>query len=351
MGIIGNISFAKLDLSEDLPSYGPICQAEKSAFRARLLSQQFLTFYKGVSPVRKTTSVRQLLEETAVFVLSGSDIICKFDIEDDLLPADIDVGQISRVIENLVINASQAMPAGGMIVLGAKNILLENPIKKSLMKLSPGRYIEISVKDSGIGISAKNLERIFDPYFTTKQTGSGLGLATSYSIIHKHGGDIIVKSEIDKGSEFIVYIPASNKKLSQKKSSGKEIIMGKGHILVMDDEPVIRDIMNTSLKRLGYTSVCVPDGQKAINAYQSAMRDNQPFDAVILDMTIPGGMGGVETADLLKALDPNVKSIVSSGYATKDVMSVPERLGFCGVLTKPYSIQQLSDVLHTVLDQ
>jgi len=350
-GIIGNISFAKLDMPEDSSAYEPICRAEKSAFRARLFTQQLLTFARGGSPVRKTASVRQLLEETTTFVLSGSDSICEFNIEDDLMPADIDIGQISQVIENLVINASQAMPTGGRIILSAKNIMLKPQAKESHVKLKPGCYIEISVKDNGVGISAKNLECIFDPYFTTKQTGSGLGLATSYSIIHKHGGDIIVESEIDKGTEFIVYIPASDKKLSKKKSLGKEVIMGKGHILVMDDEPVIRDIMNTSLERLGYTSVCVPDGEEAITAYQNAMRAEKPFDAVILDMTVPGGMGGVETADLLKAIDPNVKSIVSSGYATKDVMSVPELLGFSGVLTKPYSIQQLSDVLHDVLSE
>jgi len=232
-GIIGNISFAKLDLPEDSSAYEPICRAEKSAFRARLLTQQLLTFAQGGSPVRKTASVRQLLEETATFVLSGSRSICEFNIEEDLWPADIDIGQVSQVIENLVLNASQAMPTGGRIVLSAKNITIDASHKKSLMKLKLGRYIEISIKDSGIGISPENLERIFDPYFTTKKEGSGLGLATSYSIIHKHGGDIVVSSQVNQGTSFTVYIPASEKPFPKKKLFGEKIIMGKGRILAV----------------------------------------------------------------------------------------------------------------------
>ncbi len=348
-GILGNISFAKLELDKDDPGYGPIREAEKSAFRARLLTQQLLTFSKGGTPVRKTASVAQLLREAANFVLSGSRSTCQFDIEDDLKPADIDIGQISQVIENLVINASQAMPYGGTIHVTGRNLELNAPRKTVTQQLEPGRYIEIVVRDEGIGISEENLTRVFDPYFTTKKGGSGLGLATSYSIINKHDGVISVESDVNHGTTFTILIPASDRPLPEAPVIGNTPMSGEGHILVMDDEFVIRDVIEAALDKLGYSVVTVADGRAAIDAYQSAMQDGKPFDAVILDITVPGGMGGEEAVELLKAIDPDVKAIVSSGYSTGRAMSAPETLGFAGVIAKPYSIQQLSYVLHSVL--
>jgi CheY-like chemotaxis protein len=243
------------------------------------------------------------------------------------------------------------MPTGGRILIKAYNRVIDGEDDDDIQeKLPPGRYLEIRIKDQGIGISQENIDRIFDPYFTTKRAGSGLGLATSYSIIHKHGGEIAVTSDPGHGSTFTVLIPASDKPLPRKEESSGELIMGHGRVLIMDDEPVIRNIAEATLDRLGYSVLAVDDGQKALDAYQAAMQDGNPFDVVILDITVPGGMGGVETMELLKAIDPNVKAIVSSGYATEDIMAVPERLGFRGVLTKPYNVQQLSAVLHSVIN-
>ena len=349
-GIVGNISFAKLDVPESSNAYEPLCRAEKSAFRAKMLTQQLLTFARGGSPVKKTASLKQLIEETATFILSGSNTICQFELAENLWPADVDVGQISQVIENIVLNAVQAMPDGGRIIIKAENRTIGPESVKGLSNLIPGRYLEISIKDNGAGIAEEHIANIFDPYFTTKKQGSGLGLATSYSIISKHGGDITVSSELAKGTTLTIFIPASNNSLEDHESVDTEIIMGTGKILVMDDESDIRTILAAILERLGYNVVTVENGQQAIDTYQQAIQVHQPFDAVILDITVPGAMGGVEALKFLKAINPDIKAIVSSGYATKDVMSVPERLGFCGVLTKPYNIQQLSVLLHSVLN-
>ena len=348
-GILGNISVAKLEIPKESSAYDPVCEAEKSAFRARLLTQQLLTFAKGGSPLRRVSSVAQLLKEATTFVLSGSRSCCTFDIAEDLWLAEIDVGQISQVVENLVINASQAMPQGGRILLSARNMVLDDAKEELYPRLCKGRYIEITIKDEGVGISEEDLPRVFDPYFTTKKGGSGLGLATSYSIVNKHEGSMTVEFEPGRGATFTFLIPASNKPLPEEPEMGERPIPGKGRILVMDDEMVIRKILQAALDKLGYASTAVADGQAALDAYQKAMRDNEPFDAVILDITVPGGMGGEEAIGLLKAIDPDVKGIVSSGYSTGGAMSMPELLGFRGVIAKPYSIQQLSQVLHTVL--
>ncbi|MBT3192621.1 MAG: response regulator [Verrucomicrobia bacterium] len=348
-GVLGNISFAKLDTPEDAAAYESICEAEKAAFRARFLTQQLLTFSKGGAPVRKVESVAELLKDTANFVLSGSSATCQCDIDEALWPAEIDAGQISQVMENIVINASQAMPESGTIRLMARNIELGETSEEGCPGLAPGRYLKISVQDQGLGIDPDVLPRIFDPYFTTKKGGSGLGLATSYAIIKKHDGAISVDSKVNRGSLFTVCIPASDKPLPDLPKTGDRPIPGEGRILVMDDEQVILNIIEAALIRLGYTSKCVPDGQTAVEAYREAMEKGEPFDAVILDITVPGGMGGEETVGLLMAMDSDVKAIVSSGYATGGVMSNPERKGFKAVIAKPYSIQQLSVVLHEVL--
>jgi len=347
-GIIGNISFAKLDMPADSTAYEAIARAEQSAFRAQMLTRQLLIFARGGSPVRKTASIKQLLEEVGNFVMSGSRCICEIEIEDDLRPADVDIGQISQVVENILLNAVQAMPTGGRIMLSARNATTGS-YDAVADKLDPGDYLVISIRDHGIGISPENLERIFDPYFSTKEEGSGLGLATAYSIIHKHGGEITVSSEPGEGTEFIIYIPASDKKLPDEKTSDTEIIKGEGRILIMDDEKVIRQLAEVSLTRLGYSVTAVDDGQKAIDAYRKAMGQGKPFAAVILDITVPGGMGGVETMQYLRAIDPDVKAVVSSGYTHKDVMAAPKQHGFRGVLTKPYNMHRISSVLHSVI--
>ena len=348
-GVVGNLSLMKLDVKPEDPLYGLLCDAEASALRAKLLTQQLLTFSKGGAPILKTSSMRHLLETAPRFVLSGSRAMCDNDVPEDLWPVDIDAGQISQVIENIVINASQAMPDGGVIRITAENVLVDPAMRKQCKAIKSDRAVRVVIADEGSGIPAEDLPRIFDPYFSTKTGGSGLGLATSYAIVGKHGGSISVASVPGKGTAFTLCLPASERPIEDTPPSPSAHVQGHGRILVMDDEPAILRILTASLTKLGYRVSTAPDGRSALTLYQDAMRDGDRFDAVILDLTVPGGMGGEEAIRLLRAVDPGVKAIVSSGYSSGLAMSVPELYGFKAAVEKPYSIQILSQVLHAVL--
>jgi two-component system cell cycle sensor histidine kinase/response regulator CckA len=348
-GIIGNLSFAAIELGADHPVSDPIADAEKSALRARMLTQQLLTLAKGGAPIRKVAELRDIIKDAASFVLTGSNLCCQCDITDDLWTVEVDSGQISQVIENLTINASHAMPEGGILEIGACNIILDQAEVALLPSLFPGHYVKASVKDSGCGIPEEHLSSIFDPYFTTKSEGTGLGLATAYSIVRKHDGLLTVDSTVGEGTTFTIYLPASEKPAEPAPAALPEPIMGTGHVLAMDDEEVIRKVLSRSLGLLGYTTVCVHEGVAAVAAYADALAAGKPFDAVILDLTVPGGMGGEATLHELLKLDPDVKAIVSSGYSTSTAMSSPTGAGFKGVVVKPYDVRQLSHVLSAVI--
>ncbi len=349
-GVIGNLSLMKLDLPPEAPLHEALCDAEESALRAKLLTQQLLTFARGGAPVLKTASVRHLLETVPRFVLSGTGTRCVSAVDADLAPADMDVCQISQVIENLVINASQAMPDGGTIRLTAANAVADAALKSRHRHLGAHRLVRITVEDEGCGIAPAHMARIFDPYFTTKTKGTGLGLATSDAIVRQHKGAIDVKSELGKGSVFTIWLPASEHEVEVAPSVVHEPpTPGRGRILVMDDEPSILKILVAALTKIGYRVTAVGDGRAALEAYQKAMREGARFDAVIFDLTVPGGMGGEEAVKLLRAIDPGVKAIVSSGYTDGMAISMPERCGFQAAIEKPYSIQALSRVLAAVL--
>jgi CheY-like chemotaxis protein len=238
------------------------------------------------------------------------------------------------------------MPQGGTIRLNARNATLE---ARSGLPLEAGRYVKISIQDEGLGIPQEHLGKIFDPYFTTKHQGSGLGLSMSYTTIHAHDGYIEVESEMGKGTTFRIYMPASHEKLVEKGDREDQLIKGEGRILVMDDDESIRSVTEKILMELGYDVCCASDGAETIALYQDATRSGQPFDAIIMDLTIPGGMGGKETIQQLLKIDPKVAAIVSSGYSNDPIMSEFEKYGFRGVATKPYSIEKFSWVLHDVL--
>ncbi len=349
MGVIGNLSLIKLDLPPEGPTFQALCDAEACAKRATQLTRQLLTFAKGGSPVLKTASLKHLLEATPRFLLSGAKTVCELSIAPDLFPVDIDTGQISQVIENIIINAVQAMPAGGMIRLTAENteVDTESCVRHGTLK---GREaVKIVITDEGGGIPDENLPRIFDPYFTTKSGGSGLGLATSYAIIRKHGGSIMAESIPGKGSAFTIYLPASGNPITDEAAVGEMPATGHERLLVMDDEPAILKVLAAALGKLGYRVETADSGHAALDAYREGMRTGARFDAVILDLTIPGGMGGEETLSQLKAMDPDVRAIVSSGYSSGMTMSVPARYGFRAAIAKPYSIHKLSQVLREVL--
>ncbi len=258
----------------------------------------------------------------------------------------VDLGQFSQVIHNLVINAVQAMPQGGTMQLHARNA---TPEALSGLPLEAGRYVEITLQDEGLGIPREHLSKVFDPYFTTKHKGSGLGLSMTYTTIHAHDGHIALDSEMGKGTTFRIFMPASGEELVESEDRTARLKKGTGKILVMDDEESIRKVTEKILMELGYDVSCASDGAETIALYQDAARSGRPFDAVIMDLTIPGGMGGKEAIQQLLSIDPQVTAIVSSGYSNDPIMSDFEKSGFRGVATKPYRIEKLSWVLHDVL--
>ena len=342
--ILGNVSMARMQVAPEGEPFEMLSEAETASIRAQKLTKQLLTFAKGGAPVKETTSIKDILKESPSFVLRGSKSRCEFSIAEDLWPAEIDVGQISQVINNIVINANQAMPEGGIIQVAAENLIIN---AGHGLPVNPGRYIRISIKDQGVGIAEKHLKSIFDPYFTTKHDGSGLGLATTYSIIKKHEGHITVESRLGVGTTFHIYLPASDKAVLEKEEV--RLIKGQGRILVMDDEAPLRKMVGRMLKNLGYESEFAKDGAEAIRMYKEAQESEKPYDAVILDLTIPGGMGGKEAIKKLLEIDPEVKAIVSSGYSDDPVLSNFQEYGFKGMMPKPFESQSLSKVLHEVL--
>jgi PAS domain S-box-containing protein len=344
--ILGNISLVRMKMPPDNPWYRQLEDAESASYRAKNLTQQLLTFSKGGIPHKKTMALEQLIRDSANFALRGVNVRCDFRIEEGLLLVDIDEGQIGQVFSNLVINACQAMPSGGVVRIEARNVYLW---EMSGLPLPEGRYVEISIEDQGLGIPEENLQKIFDPYFTTKQKGSGLGLAITYSIIKNHDGHIAVRSRLGAGTTFIIYLPASERVLAGPETLFEKNIRGYGRILLMDDEEIVRKVTGEILKVLGYEVEFAQDGAEAITLYAKAMESGRPFDAVIMDLTIPGGIGGREAIQKLRELDPNVKAIVSSGYSQDPILADFAAYGFRAALAKPFSSSTLSSVLYKVL--
>lgn len=344
--ILGNISIAKMFAKPGDKIFERLEEAENDCMRARVLTQKILTFSRGGAPIMKTAFISELLRDSASFALSGSNVRCEFSIPDDLWRIEVDEGQIAQAISNLIINASQAMPGGGVINLLAENIVVD---ERQGIPLNNGGYVKISVTDHGIGIPKEHFQQIFDPYYTTKRGGSGLGLAIAYSIVKRHNGYIDVKSIPGKETTFSIYLPASPKEALAEKESGEKIRGGKGKILVMDDEKMIRDVVGDMLGILGYEAGFAKDGAEAVELYKKAEQSVRPFDAVIMDLTVPGGMGGKEAVRKLAEIDPEVKAIVSSGYSDDPVMADFRKYGFSNVVAKPYNIKELGDALYEVL--
>jgi len=345
--IIGNLSLSLITVPADDDMYERLSAAKKASLRAQELAQQLLTFAKGGAPIKKTASIGTLIHDTVTFSIRGSSIRADFDTADDLWPVEVDSGQISQVVNNLAINAEQAMPSGGTLVVKCENFFLAEE-NAALSPLRVGKYVKISVRDEGIGIPEEYLKKIFDPYFTTKPKGSGLGLATSYSIVKNHDGLITVESKVGAGSLFSIYLPATDKQVAYERGRS-EPAKGKGRILALDDEEAICELVKAALTPLGYDVTTVQDGLSAIDVYKKALMDDRRFDAVISDLTIPGGMGGAECIKRLVELDPGVKAIVSSGYAMDPVMSRYREYGFCACIAKPYEVSDLGHVVHDVL--
>jgi len=341
--ILGSISLAKYYETDNKDLLGILTDAEAASNRAKELTHQLLTFARGGEPVTRLVDIAKVVNESSAFALAGSNIKLDFNITEDIWFAEADEGQLNQVFNNLVINAKQSMPEGGHI-----NIDIENFIDKN-SSLKNGKYIKISITDEGVGIPKQHIPKIFDPYFTTKNKGTGLGLSTSHSIVEKHGGYITMDSNVGQGSTFKVFLPASDDQMEDLKEVNERLIQGSGNVLIMDDEKVVRDTVGSMLERLGYEVSYSTDGEEAIDRYSSALKSKAKYDAVILDLTIPGGMGGKQTISRLRELDPDIKAIVSSGYSNNPVMSDYKNYGFCGILAKPYTLSQLSKVLDEVV--
>ncbi len=343
--IFGNITLAKMYANRQSEVYKRLEESEKAAQRARDLTYQLLTFSKGGEPVKKTISLQGLVKESANFVLRGSNVKCEFSFPADLWHVEADEGQMSQVFNNLIINAAHAMSDGGTLQAYCGNVIVD----QSDLPLSKGKYTLISIMDHGTGIPREHLSKIFVPYFTTKKKGSGLGLSTSYSIVRSHGGHITVESDLGIGTTFKVYLPASEEGKLLLSAEEERFVTGKGRILVMDDEEAVREVARGMLETLGYSVTLAKDGTEAIEIYQVAMASGEPFDSVLMDLTIPGGMGGQEAIKRLQEIDPNVRAIVCSGYSNDTIMSNYKRFGFRAVVPKPYRLKQLSGTISDVL--
>lgn len=349
--MLRNIFAAKLSLAdaEELPQDG-LEIAEKVGLQAKELAHRLITFAKGGEPMRKVGSVVQLLMNSVDLSLSGSNVRSSFLMPDDIWSVEMDDVQIRQVIRNLVTNAREAMPQGGVVTVIAENV---NVTSNSNLPLKEGRYVKWSVKDHGIGISKDNLKKIFDPYFTTKPTGSargmGLGLAICHAIINKHDGFITVESEMGVGSAFIVYLPASPQQVSVMRSGMGPDYPGRGKILVMSDDETIRHATSIVLNFLGYSAECVKNGDETIDLYRKSLEMNQPFSAVIMDLYVPGGRGAKETIKELHQIDPNVQAILSTGYLDDPVILEFEKYGFKDTVSVPYDVERIKEVLNRVL--
>jgi signal transduction histidine kinase/ActR/RegA family two-component response regulator len=344
--LLGNISLAKTYAGTDTKVVQKLAAAEKASMRAKDLTQQLLTFSKGGAPVKKVMHIKDLVTDSCSFALRGANVNCTYEFQEDLWPVDVDAGQLNQVIHNLVINADQAMPEGGIVNIKTENVVFD---KTNPLRLNAGNYVRISVADQGVGIDQQDLPRIFDPFYTNKPGGSGLGLATAFSIIKNHQGHITVESTPGKGATFLVYIPAAGKAAVESLSDDNITYSGHGHILIMDDIEEVREIAAGILSHAGYSVALASSGAEAVTMYRQALEKNAPYDAVILDLTIPGGMGGKEAAQNILALDPDAKIIVSSGYANDPIMADYANFGFSGMVPKPYKIQDLSKVVYDVL--
>ena len=339
-GLFGYVELAR-SVSKDARAIEYLEATLATMNRARALTLQLLTFAKGGAPAQRITSLVPFIQEAVQFALSGANVSCHFSLPDDVWPCNIDKNQISQVIDNIVINAQQAMPNGGFIEISASNVFTEERQHPSLAR---GHYVRVSIADRGIGIPKDVIPRIFDPFYTTKTKGHGLGLATCYSIVSCHGGCIDVESEPGKGSAFHVYLPASPEAVVAGPAT---IIMqkGSGRVIVVDDEEAIRTTVRRMVEALGYTVVCRKEGKEAIDLYVEEAKAGRRFAAMILDLTIRGGMGGKETVAEIRKLDKDLPVFVASGYANDPVMRNPRQYGFTGSIGKPFTIAELSDML------
>ncbi len=349
LGILGNVSMAKSlpGTSEKIPRL--LDEVERAALRSKELTKKLLTFSKGGSPVREQASIERLVRDSAGLVLRDTEIDPVFSFPEDLPLVEMDEGQMMQVMNNIILNARHAMPDGGKLSLGAEKV---NVGPKDVLPLKEGVYVRTCIQDNGTGMTPDVLSRMFDPFFTTKKNASGLGLALSYSIIKRHNGYISAVSEAGSGTTLCVFLPASAARQRDAVSGAglEKPVKGKGRVLVMDDEEMVRDVSAEMLDLLGYEAVCATEGEEAVSIFEHARAEGRPFGAVILDLTVPEGMGGLDTMKRLLEIDPDVRAIVSSGYSRDPIMSEYQKHGFASVIAKPYRVAEFSRVVKDVIE-
>jgi CheY-like chemotaxis protein len=339
---------AKMSVRENREAHQLLTDAEKAAFRASRLTKQLLTFSKGGAPVKEAASIGSIVADAVGFCLSGSNVDYRLDLPQDLPPVEVDRGQIDQVMNNLVINADQAMPAGGMIEVRARQLAI-GPREK--VPLGEGRYVQIEVRDWGQGIPPEHRQRVFDPYFTTKQSGSGLGLTTAYSIVKKHGGHLTYVSKAGEGTTFQLYLPVSEKETQEETELGQAPVAAGGRVLLMDDDDTVRLVVRKLLADKGFEVEAVSNPSETVRIYKEAKNGDREFDAAVLDLTVPGGKGGKETAAELLSFDPGAKLIVASGYSNDPILANYREYGFAGMIAKPFDADQLVHTLSRVIQE
>ncbi|MHC1729113.1 MAG: ATP-binding protein [Syntrophobacteraceae bacterium] len=349
--ILGNISMALLKMGSASPALRHLAEAEKACLRARDLTQKFITFSSGGGPVKSRVCMHEMVSNMISLMLSGSHVRSRVDIPDDLWGVEVDENQMRQVLTGILANAKEAMPRGGLITIKGDNldIINENALAKVVEE---GQYVRMVISDEGVGIPEENLAKIFDPYFSTKyrgsQKGMGFGLAIAHSVIKRHSGHITVDSHPGEGTTVSILIPASVAK-GRQLSVTSSVPIPRKRVLVMDDEEMLNELIQTMLEHLGYDVDIVLDGEKAIETYSQVLEAGSDYAAIILDLTVKGGMGGREAIQKLLYLNPDVKAIVSSGYSNDPIMSDYAAYGFRDVLRKPYDLEQLRAVLDSVL--
>ncbi len=346
--ILGNLSLLKEMVDKNSIVHNRLVKTEKASNKAKDLTQQLLTFSHGGAPVKNTVSLEKLIGDSVTFTLSGTKVRQHLLLDEGTWAVDIDESQMSRAMHNIAVNAIQAMPRGGLLKVTSTNLQIG---ELSNLPMKAGRYVCITFEDNGTGIAQKTLSNIFDPYFTTKDDGSGLGLAITYSVIQRHEGHITVESKENVGTSFFIYLPASDNDPPIYQENPIQVESGSGNILIMDDEQLIQETVSAMLVHLGYRVECVADGEEALNRYSDSMKIGKPFDAVIMDLTIPGGMGGQEAIKALLNLAPEAKALVSSGYSQDPVMANFRQYGFEGVITKPFELHKIATALQKVLNE
>ncbi|MEY4916251.1 MAG: hypothetical protein RL616_164 [Verrucomicrobiota bacterium] len=345
--ILANISLAKMDLPANSENHEVLAEAEQASFQAKSLTGQLLTFAKGGKPVKAAVNLELVIRDSTSFALRGKPVKSAIQIAPGLLLVEADAAQLTQVFHNLVLNACQAMPDGGLITIRAKNRTVTTADN---LLVAPGDFVEVTVHDAGCGIPAEHLDKVFDPYFTTKSTGTGLGLAVVHSIMISHLGAVTVESPAGGGTTFHLLLPVSQKIPMAVPPVEPPGTPQRHRILIMDDDAMVSRVLGKILGKLGYEVAMAPDGETALQSYQKAVADGHAFDLVVMDLTIPGGMGGKETMRRILELDPNVKAVVSSGYSHDPVLAEHQAFGFKGVILKPYTQEQVQAAVRKALE-